>query len=91
MTGNDCAAAVNLVNGSQLRSRKQRGDREAPVAGDRLGIVIAAEADVEARAFADRHAAAPAEEAVREVVEADRPVDLDVRHRSLRMMMSSSA
>ena len=61
------------------------------VAGDRLAIVVAAVADVEARAFADRNAAAPAEEAVRQPAQADRADDLDVAHSAFLMMMSSSA
>ena len=81
---------MDLVNGGKLRVRVDRRDGEAAVAGDRLAVVIAAEADVEARAFADRNAAAAPEEAVREPAQADRASDLDGQ-RIFLMMMSSSA
>ena len=86
----DNLGGMDLVDRRQLRIGKQGGDGEAAVAGDRLGVVAAAKADVQARAFADRDAAAPAEEAVRKLAEADRADDLDGQ-RIFLMMMSSSA
>jgi hypothetical protein len=81
---------MNLVNGGKRGVRVDCGDGETTVAGDRLAVVIAAVADVEAGAFADRNAAAAPEEAVRELAEADGASDLDGQ-RVFLMMMSSSA
>ena len=69
----------------------QRRDRQPPVAGNRFRIVLAAETDVEPRAFADADPAAPAEEAMGQLAEADGANDLDAAHSVFRMMMSSSA
>jgi hypothetical protein len=91
LAGDHHFSRVDLVNGRKFGVGMQRRDSEAAVAGDRFGIVVAAEADVEARALADGHAAAAAEETVRKAAEADRADDLDVTHSSFRMMMSSSA
>jgi hypothetical protein len=82
---------MDLVDGDELRVGQERGDGESAVAGDRFTVVVATEADVEARAFPDGHASAAAEEAVRKPAEADGPGDLDITHSSFRMMMSSSA
>ena len=81
---------VNLMDRRELGVGQQSGNGEAAVAGDRLAVVVAAIADVEAGHFAHRHAAAPAEETVRELAEADGADDLDAQ-RVFLMMMSSSA
>jgi len=81
---------VDLMDGGEFGVGQQSGNGEAAVAGDRLAVVTAAIADVEPGAFADRDAAAPAEEAVRELAEADGANDLDGQ-RIFLMMMSSSA
>ena len=61
------------------------------VLGDRLAIVGASPADVEAGQDALRHAAAPAEKAVRHARQPPRPNDLDFAQSGRRMTMSSSA
>ena len=81
---------MDLVDGRKLGFRQQRGNGEAAVAGDRLAVVVAAEADVEPGAFADRDAATASKEAVRELAEADGADHLDGQ-RIFLMMMSSSA
>ena len=81
---------MDLVDGRKLRFGEQRGNGEAPVAGDRLAVVVAAEADVEPGALADRDATAATEEAVRELAEAEGADHLDGQ-RIFLMMMSSSA
>ena len=62
---------------------KHRGDRAAPVLVDRLAVVAAAIADVEAGKLAGRHAALPPEEAVGQRAEARRANDLDPAHSDL--------
>jgi len=89
--GDDDIGRVDLVDGRKLGLGEKRGDREPAVAFDGLAVVIATEADVETRAGADRHAAAPPQKAVRELAEADRAGNLDAVQMSFRMMMSSSA
>jgi len=65
--GDDHLGGMDLMDRRKLGFGEQRGNGEAAIAGDRLAVVVAAEADVEAGAFADRDAAAAAEEAVREL------------------------
>ena len=81
---------MDLVDGRKLRFGEQRGNGEAPVAGDRLAVVVAAEADVEPGAVADGDTATASKEAVRELAEADGADYLDCQ-RIFLMMMSSSA
>ena len=81
---------MDLVDCCERGIGQERGDGKATVAGNRVGLVFAAIADIEARAFANRYAPAPAEEAVGKAAKADRPDDLDAQ-RSFLMMMSSSA
>lgn len=86
----DNLGGMNLVDGRQLRIGKQSGNGKAAVAGNRLGVVAAAIADVQARAVSDRDAAPPAEKAVRKLTKADRADNLDAQ-RVFLMIMSSSA
>ena len=81
---------MDLVDRRKFGVGVYRSDGEAAVAGDRLGVVVAAKADVESGALSDGDAAAAAEEAVRELAQTDRADDLDGQ-RIFRMMMSSSA
>ena len=86
----DRLGGMHLVNGGELRARKQRVDRSPPVLGDRIAVVLAPVADVKARDLPDRYATPPAEEPVRQGVERRCADDLD-RHSGSLMMMSSSA
>ena len=81
---------MDLMDRCELGLGQDCGNGQAPVARDRFAVVPAAVADVQPRAFADRHPAATAKEAVREPVEADGADDLDGQ-RTFLMMMSSSA
>ena len=83
---------MDLVDGDELGAGKQRRDGRWRLVGDRLRVVVAAVADIEPRAFADRHSAAASEEAMRELAQAVRADDFDAPlTASFRMMMSSSA
>src|SRR5690348_2183096 len=87
---------MDLVDGRKLRVRQERGDRAAAVLVDRGALVIAAVADVEAGQLAARHAAAPPEEAVRELAERDSADHVHGAHAcacmmTCRRMRSSSA
>ena len=88
--GDHDVGRMDLVDCRKLGAWQKRCDGETAVAGDRLAIVVAAVSDVEARAFADRNPAAPAEEAVGQAAQADRAGDLDAQSAFL-MMISSSA
>ena len=81
---------MDLVDRRKFGVGVYRSDSEAAVAGDRLRVVVAAKADVESGALADGDAAAPAEEAVRELAQTDRADDVDGQ-RIFRIMTSSSA
>jgi hypothetical protein len=89
--GHDHLGRMDLMDRRQLRIGQQGRYREAAVAGNRVAIVAAAVADVEASALANRDTAAAAEESVRELAEADGANDLNAVHSGFRMMMSSSA
>ena len=65
------------------RAGQHRRDRAPAVLGDRVAVVAAAVADVEARELAGRNAAAPAEEAVRDAAERCGADHLDVAHSGL--------
>jgi hypothetical protein len=81
---------MDLVNGREFCARKDGVDRAAPVLGDRLALVAAAGADVEAREDAGGHPAAATDEAVRH---RRKPLGADhlYAHRAFRMIKSSSA
>ena len=89
--GDDDVGRMDLMDRGQLRLRIKGCDGQAAVSFDCFGIVIAAEADVEAGTFAHGNSAASAEEPVRQLPQADRTYDLDVVQSTFRMMMSSSA
>jgi hypothetical protein len=81
---------MHLVDRDQLTAGSDRRNGSSPILADRLAIVLAAVADVEARKVTRGNAASSAEEAVRNVAEADCPDDLHFAHRLFRMMTSSS-
>jgi hypothetical protein len=78
---------VDLVNGDEAGARRDRPDRAAAILGDGVAVVTRAEADIEAGADALRHAAAPAEKAVRDIAKHRRANDLDA-HSFSRINMS---
>ena len=63
----------------------ERADR------NRIAVVLASGADVQASEDSGGNTALAAKEAVREPVEGSRPDDFDLAHSAFRMMMSSSA
>ena len=86
----DGVGRMDLVDGDEPGAGRDRLDRAAAILGDGVAVVVRAEADIEAGADALRHAAAPAEKAVRDVAQHRRADDFDA-HSFSRMMMSSSA
>jgi hypothetical protein len=82
---------MDLMNGRKLGLRKQRGDGEATVAGDRFAVVPTAIADIETGKIARRDSAAAAQESMWQAPQRNGPDNFDVAHSAFRMMMSSSA
>jgi hypothetical protein len=72
--------AVDLMDRRQPRARLHRIDGAAPVLMDGVAIVVRSEADIEPGMDAGRHAASPAQEAVRHARQRFGADDLDLFH-----------